>query len=454
MKRNSSPKLIDYIFWIIFIFFTNPGGIIMAMGEDRGDGGINVVDFLYGGLAACYVIVSVRPTFKYDETFKRLIKYLILFILYDFLFYSYLVPTFKNPQFSLMYTLVKSRETVYSFTLFLFVYKFFRRSHIVFLHLLILSSTVVISLFLVTIVTGIEILPIYQFDRHYVSINRLVLTSYGLMPILIPMGVILITFKIEMKNKNFYIMAFGLMFMTWLLSLFRRYLFGSFIFLFIGLMYNNYFQGKSLLPIGRVFSIAIYSVILGFILFLSFPKYVEAGVITIEETINVIQNGEDSTGRKDERLGFSRDFIVGLIVDNPFFGTGFDNRWRTHEGDEQGYETSDYPLLAALAMKGLIGVLIFLPVYLILVRTIVKDVRFIKMNNLDFNRKEFFLFMFFILYFTYDLLLYMNWFTPVAMSRDYEWLTLLAMYLASRENYFIKLKQHSFEKSSNNNRGL
>lgn len=413
----------------------------MAMGEDRGDGGINVVDFLYVGLAACYVIVSIKPNFKYDHTFKKVIKFLILFFIYDFLFYSYLVPTFKNPEFSLVFTLVKSRETVYSFTLFLFVYKFFRRSYTVFLNLFILSSVIVISLFLIQVVTGVEILPILQIDRHYVSINRLILTSYGLMPVLIPMGIVLITFKIDMKNRNFYMLAFGMMFLTWLLSLFRRYLFGSIIFLFLGLMYHNYFQGKSLIPVGRIFSIAIYSAILGVVMMLSFPDYVEAGVVTIEETINIIQYGEDSTGRKDERLGFSRDFLVGLIVDNPIFGTGFDNRWRTAEGDVQGYETSDYPLLAALAMKGVLGVLIFLPVYLNLFRTLVKDVKFIKMNKLNYNRKEFFLFMFFILYFTYDLLLYMNWFTPVAMSRDYEWFVLLAMYLAARQNYFTKLKQ-------------
>ena len=90
-------------------------------------------------------------------------------------------------------------------------------------------------------------------------------------------------------------------------------------------------------------------------------------------------------------------------MDNPVFGTGFDNRWRTHEGDEQGYETSDYPLLAALAMKGLIGVLIFLPIYIILVKTLIRDVKFLKRNNLDTNSKEFFLYMLFILFFTINL---------------------------------------------------
>ncbi len=454
MRRSKGPKLVDYIFWILFIFFTNPGGIIMAMGEDRGDGGVNVVDFIYVGLVACYVLVSVKPTFKYDPVFKKAIKYLILFALYDLFFYSYIVPIFKNPNYSLAFTLIKSRETVYSFSLFLITYKFFMRSHQVFLNLFIFSSVVVLSLFIIQVASGVEILPLNTFDRHYVSIDRLVLTSYGLMPILIHMGLVLITFKISMKNRNFYLLAFVMMFLTWLLSLYRRYLFGAVIVMFISLMYTNYFKGKSLIPVGRLFNIGFYSVIIGFIMFLSFPKYVDAGIVTIEETINIIQHGEDSTGRKDQRLGFSRAFLVNLIMDNPIFGTGFDNRWRTHEGDEQGYETSDYPLLAALAMKGIIGVLIFLPIYVLLVKTIIRDVKFIKKYQIDYNSKEFFLFFLFILYFTYDLLLYFNWFTPVAMSRDYEWLTYLAMYFASRQLFFRKLKKDHVEKSIDYNRGV
>ena len=40
-------KLVDYIFWIAFILFTNPGGILEALGEDSGDGGINAKDFIF-----------------------------------------------------------------------------------------------------------------------------------------------------------------------------------------------------------------------------------------------------------------------------------------------------------------------------------------------------------------------------------------------------------------------
>lgn len=440
MNKKSTPKLIDYLFWIIFVFFTNPGGIITAItNEDRGDGGINIVDYLYVALFACYVLISIKPTFKYGKTFKKIGIYVLLFLVYDLLFFSYLVPTFKNPLYSPIFTFIKSRETIYSFTLFFMIYKFSRRSFNVFLNLLVLSTIIVVILFLVTVVTGVEILQFYQFDRHYVTINRLILTSYGLMPIIIPLGVILVTFNIKIRHKQYFLLAFGLMFLTWLLSLYRRYIFGTFIYLFISLLFSNYFEGKSLIPVGKIFKVAFYSLILGFVMYLSFPDYVDAGIITVQETINVIQYGEDSTGRKDERLGFTRDFIVNLILDNPLFGTGFNNHWRTSEGDELGYETSDYPLLAAIAMKGFIGILIFLPIYIILIRTIKFDVKYIKKSKVTRTNMEFFIVMFFIVFFSYDLMMYINWFSPVALSRDYEWLTLLAMYISSRERFYKKL---------------
>ena len=105
-------------------------------------------------------------------------------------------------------------------------------------------------------------------------------------------------------------------------------------------------------------------------------------------------------------------------------------------------------------MKGIIGVLAFFPVYIILIKTLIRDVKFIKRNKFDHNSLEFFLYMLFILYFSYDLMLYFNWFSPVAMSRDYEWLTYLAMYLASRQLLFRKLKKEEFEKNPDYYRGL
>jgi hypothetical protein len=257
------------------------------------------------------------------------------------------------------------------------------------------------------------------------------------------MGAVILAFKINIKWRKIILIGFGFMFLTWLLSLTRRHIFGTFIFVILALMMNNYFLNKTVLPFNRVISITVYSLIIGFFIYLSFPKYIDAGVKTVEETIYVLKYAETTKGKKDVRFGLGKDFMQNIIKENYVWGTGFDNRWRG-SGDREGYETSDYPFLASIAMKGIIGVLLFLPIYIVLIKALRFDIKFIKKNKINFNSIEFFILTLFILYFVYDLMQYMNWFKQVSRMKDYEWYVYLSMFLASRHlyysNYYSKTK--------------
>ena len=440
--KSNYRELTDYLFWTVFIIFTNPGGMLEAFGEDRGDGGINVTDFLFVILFGLYVTVFYKKDIGFNVDYNNVVKYLIIFLIYYFVVFGFFVPIFKESfNFSISFLIIKSRQTVYSVVLFIMVYTFFIRSYSIFLRIFIFSSILIISLFIVSLFTGIEILPIARVNRGFINIDRIVLDSYGLMLLLIPMGTVVLTFKINFKGKKYILIGFGLMFLVLLLSLTRRYIFGTLIYIFLGLMIHNYFQHRALLPFSRILSILFYSLILGFFIYLTFPKYIDAGIKTVEETVYVLEHGETTSGRKDERLGFSRKFLIDLIEENPLFGTGFDNRWRTGEGDKQGYETSDYPFISALAMKGIFGVLIFLPVYIILFKSLRYDIKFFRKYDINYDSKEFFVFMVFILYFTYDLIQYMNWFKPVSRSVHHNWYIYLAMYMASRYLFYYKYNQ-------------
>jgi len=437
--KTNYTKLVDYIFWITFIIFTNPGDILRALGEDSGDGGINVVDFLMVILIGCYVMVFYKKDIGYDKAYNKMLKFILIFTAYHFIVFNFLVPVFKETAYSsIPFVLIKSRHEAYSIILFFLTYRFFIRSSKIFFELLIYSSIIIMILFLITVVTGIDILPISKADRRFIRIDRIFLIEYGLMPLLIPMGAVIIGFSINIKWRKFILVAFGLMFLTWLLSLTRRHIFGTFIYLFIALLLNNYFLNKRLIPFNRVFSVAFYSLIIGFIIYFSFPKYFNAGIKTLEEAVYVLQHGETTVGKKDVRFGLGKEFMQNLIKDNFVWGTGFDNRWRTAEGDKGGYEPSDYPFLSSIAMKGIIGVLIFLPIYIIIIRALRFDIKFLKKNKINFNTVEFFMLVLFILYFVYDLMQYMNWFKGVSRMKAYEWYMYLAMYLASRHIYYSK----------------
>lgn len=432
-------NIVDYIFWLLLIIFTDPGGILEALGEDSGDGGINVTDLLFVSMIICYAFTLVKRDIKIDLSENRIFKYFFLFLVYYFIVFGYIVPELKNPLgYSFSFFVIKSRYTIYSVLLFLMVYRFFKRSTIVFFKSLMLTSSVVIILFIITLVTGIEILPIMKADRGFIKIDRLFLFSYGLMPLLIPMGSIMLSFKMNITWKRFIIICFGLMFLTWLLSLTRRHIFGTILFLIFSLMMYNYFNGKRLLPLLGIIRISFFSLIVIYIIGLSFPKYVEAGQKAVEEIFYVVEHGETTTGRKDSRLGTGKVFMQNLIKENYIWGTGFDNRWRTAEGDKAGYEASDYPFLGAIAMFGIVGLLVFLPIYLILIKTLRYDFFFIKNHHIDYNSYEFFALVVFLLFFTYDLLQYINWFKPLSRSSDNDWYIYLGMYLSIREEFYKK----------------
>lgn len=445
--KGDKTKLIDYVFWIAFILFTNPGGIMLALGEDSGDGGINIKDFIFAFLSFCYLFIVYKKDKGYDVKYNKVIKYIVAITIYHFIIFNLFVPAFKETAYhSVKFVMIKSRHEMYSIALFFYIYRFFLRSSVVFFKVFLFSSILIITLFLVTIVTGFEILPVQKANRGFINISRMFLTEYGLMPLLIPMGAVVIGFKIDIKWRKIVLIGFGLMFLTWLLSLTRRHIFGTLIYLAITLMLNNYFLNKTLIPIGRVISIGFYSLIILFFISLSFPKYIDAGIKTVEETIYVMNHGKNSVGRKDVRLGFGKEFMQNLIKKNYVWGTGFDNRWRG-SADKAGYEASDYPFLAAIAMKGVVGILFFVPIYLLLIKTIRQDMRFIKKNKVKFNSFEFFTISLFILYFVYDLIQYMNWFKQVSRLKDYVWFVYFAMYLASRHHFYskyysIELKKH------------
>lgn len=443
LKSNRTyTKLIDYVFWITFIVFTNPGAILSAFGEDSSDGGINITDVLIVILFGCYVLLPRKNNFVNDKTYSKTLKYLLIFLLYYLIVFGFFVPVLKdNPNYTPFTTFIKIRHGIINVVLVFVVYEFFLRSSAIFFKYFLYSSIVVIVLFLFSALIGVELLPVKTMDRSFVETQRLLMENYGLMPLLIPMGAVAFIFKFDIKYKKIILISFVLMFITWLLSLIRRNIFGTFLYFILALMINNFIQHKAIFSLKKFIKISIYSVILIFFIQLTFPKYLEAGIIAGQETINVIKYGKTTSGRKDARLGLGKDFMQELIRENFIFGTGFDNRWRTSEGDKAGYEASDYPLLSAIAMSGIVGLLFFLPIYIVLLKTLIYDIKYLRRTQLNLQSIESYFFILFIVYFIFDFIQYMNWFLPLSLfshSGHKSWFVFLAMYLASRKLFYYK----------------
>lgn len=445
IENLKSIKAIDYIFWITFIIFTNPGSILSALGEDSSDGGINITDLLMVILLGCYVLVQKKNIFLNDISYNKVVKYLLIFLLYYLIVFSFFIPSLREYiNYSFIGTYVKVRHGIINILLVIIVYEFYLRSYSIFFKYFIYSSILVITLFLITTLAGIDILPVTTMDRSFVDTQRLLMGSYGLMPLLIPMGVVLFIFKFDIKYRKLIFISFVLMFITWLLSIIRRNIFGTFLYLILALMFNNYINHKALFSFKKIIRISFYTVLLVLFIQFTFPKYLEAGIIAAKETISILEFGETTSGRKDARLGFGKEFMQELISENYIFGTGFDNRWRTSEGDKAGYEATDYPFLSAIAMSGIVGLLFFLPIYILLIKTLIYDVKYLRRYQFNIHSFESYIFILFIIYFIYDLLQYMNWFLPLSLfshSAHHWWYIFLAMYMASRKIYYYKEKR-------------
>lgn len=441
VSYGDSKKVVDYVFWIVLIFFTNPGSILQAFGEDVGDGGVKISDFLFVVLSICFVLIFKKKYFQGDSQFLKVSKFLFIFLIYYVIVVSFFIPQFKSSQnYSFIFNLIKIRPGIMNFFLVHYVYLFYLRSYKLFLKYFILSSIIVLILFLSTVFTGLDILPIKTMDRKFITIERQIMYSYGLMPLITSMGAVLLVFKNNLNSKKLILVAFILMSSAWVLSLFRREIFGTIILFFVTALVHNYIKNKNLIPFKKIVATIFYVSFFLFIIKLTFPNYLEAIRYSLEETVNVFMAGETSTGKKDVRLGFGKPLLQEKIAGNFIIGTGFDNNWRVNQ---VGYEASDYPLLAAIAMTGVVGLLVFFPIYFLLYKSIFVDLGYLKKNQINNYSIEQYLFLVFIVYFIFEILNYTYWFLPVSLfsfSKHHKWYIILSFYFASRRIFYYYKK--------------
>lgn len=428
-------KIIDKIFWITLIIYSDPGGLQVALNIKEIGYRINLNDILFVILSICYFVLQKKDYLK-DKDFRYIWIVMIIFLIYFFVIYGYVTPVYKNAKgYSFIFAIIKMRYLFYCVQIFLYIYVFFQRSGLLFIKYYFISSILILIIYLQSLITGFEILPNVERSRGFIDINRNLMVNYGLMPHLVPLGITYFIFRIKNQYKNYIILGFILMFTAWLVSLTRRHIFGAIIYLLIAFILNNYFSKGSITKSFKViFRIAAIVIVLLGIIRITFPTYLTAGKEAIYETLYVMKYGETTTGEIDERLKFSRPFIVNLFIENPILGTGFDNRWKNEEGDLEGYEASDYPFLSSLAMFGIVGILFFIPVYIRIIKILRKDIMLLR--RLTFKTMGIYTLMWYagIIFLIFDLMKYMSYFSPISLSgtRQFPWYAYLGLFLGAR----------------------
>ena len=454
LVKKQQYKLVDIIFWTALILFTNPGGIQQTLGIFEIIDRINLNDVLFLALLFCFLFIKGYKRSEHKDTILLNISILI-FLIYYFVVFGFITPQLRETNVDVVFNLYKLRFALYSSMIFYFSFSFFKRGWSLFLTLFLISSIVILLLFLQSFVSGFEILPYTVFSRGFIDQDRYILLDYGVMPFLTPLGAAVLIFKYKKKNSKLIILGLILINLVWLISLTRRHIMGFVITFIIGLLIFSYINRSK---ITQYFRVALFSFFMIVIVGLIFPTYVRSGYVLVKSTINVIKTGSNITGLRDERLAlFGREKMVEEFTKHPLLGTGFNNLWRTSEGERYGYEASDYPFQSALAMSGILGLLFYLPVYIILIRALLRDLktfRALRASQRNIDQISVIL-LGLMIYFIHTLILYMNWFSPVSNAESVSvFYILLGWYFALREVFYQNLHTTHFctdGKSINNN---
>lgn len=441
IKNNTTPSnyTVDYIFWISLLLFTNPGGIQQALNiYDIFGSQLNFNDLLYPIMLLCFLFVN-KSNMHISKLTKSISIALIVFSLYYVFVYALIIPKYKYTNANLLFNLIKIRLSIYNISFFFFTLVFWKRSWKIFLKLYIFTSIfILLVIFIQVTFIQIKILPIELVNRGFISLQRQHLISYGIMPLLTVIAAIILVFKFKSKYNLWIIIGFILMNIAWIISITRRHILGTIIYFIIAIiLFAVIKKNLSLKIFSRLIRIVFSFALLILLLWKVFPDYLEAGFRAIDDTIYLIRYGENTAGVYDERLNiYGRYSIIKEFEENPLFGTGYRHSWYTMAGDRAGFEASDYPFQAALAMFGIIGCFFFLPIYLSLIKMLYQDI-LSNRNIINKNNIQQMIVLVFVLYFVYDILQYINWFSPVSIAINTYYYMYLGMYVGAREIFYL-----------------
>lgn len=380
---------IDYFFWICFLLYFDPGGFFDFYFNQYIFRQISYNDLLFFLMFGTAIRINYGHYLNYIFRYERSFKFFLVFILIWIFYYIFIWGIVISDQLfnALPTILIKTRRNLYTYLLVLPVFVFSVRSLKVFFKLLFYTSFIVLILFFISILLNINLVPIYSYDRGFISGTRIFMYSYGLIFLTIYFASSLLILNIHIKRKQLFYITGLLMAVAWLVSITRNQIIGMIIVFISIFILKNLATGRHVFK-GTIRFIAIGSVIIALLFILS-PKYLNYSVSAIEETLYLAQHGESSEGKEDVRLNLQNEFLREIIRSNIVFGTGYSPNWFAGQDKARGYETQDYPFLASLAQYGIFGLIIFSYYYFFLLRFIIRFIKFAKTNSIVLLSKKF-----------------------------------------------------------------
>lgn len=448
MKKNYDLFVI--IFWIIVVFYQDPGGFIFANNENRVDDTLSVMH-TFGSIAFMYIIFI----FRYNNKNLMLIedKFLQFYGIIIFIWSVYYFLWFyglNNPASSSLLKLITRNNRMVGQILLVFPLVYFSSINLKsFVKILSWSTLIIMIMFLISVFLNLDLVKLDIGSRGMDSgLNRYFMFGYGLMYFLVPLALSYLL----MKFKNERIILFSAFFVVvfFFLSILRREIIGIAEHLIIlALLVNYIYKRKVLSFVWRFINVRSVAFVVITIITISivFPKVIENIYFVAEQTYIRTVLGEGSVeSTDDERVSFTamRD-MLSIIDKNMILGIGY-------KGTSL-FEVCDYIFLSAFGLYGIVGLVIFLPFYIITFTIIVLFVKLIR-ENLTLIKQNESTFIYPIIVglaasaeYIRNIIEYPNWFWPIAFCmyspKYYIYFGLLvgSYYQLKKNIHFYQIKQ-------------
>jgi len=323
IKRNP-----DLSFWFLLNIYFDPGGYIAYYMGSRVFSGLTIADLTIVPIIFCLYVINTNYKIIYkDQFYINFLKAFSVFALYFLIVYGGIIP-YLNDDFDYVLFLQKNRTFLYYIIILISVYIFALRGLKYFYLTTLFIGFIILFGFLISVITGLEIVPIFLLERYEGSgMMRISMYSWGLFSILFPVSFILFLFprrlKLNIKFRKLVYIAGILMVLTLLVALSRRNFIAIPGVILIIVLLNSFIFRKSkayalakiLIPIGATL----------IIINMTLPKYVNYIADISQDTFDLLTRGKDTRGEEDYRVSGTYDLEITkkYIANNFIFGTGY-----------------------------------------------------------------------------------------------------------------------------------
>jgi len=402
----------DFWFWVLLNFYFDPGGYIVEYRDGKLIGPFTIADVLIAGIIMCLIFASINWKVIFnDKFFSKFLLALTIFSAYYFIVYGGVVPYFHN---DLDYStfLIKNRTYAYGFIILIAVYFFSLKGLKYFYSITLFTGVICLSLYMITLLTGMDLIPVLQEEREGTSMMRIVMGSYGLFDLIFPLALTayLLSRKINLNLKYTYWLYYGgiVMIITQVITLTRRTQIDiiAAVILIVVIISYLFRTGK----ISQMLKIIFPAMLVVLVLSLTFPKYGGYVTETAEDTFLIMTTGKDSEGQTEYRVSGTGalELTKEYIRNNLLFGTGYASIW----GGERKASTrgQDYAEARDAAGEvniyflffgyGIAGAILMLPLYVIMLRLFLKFTKLLKLTLINYLHDP--LVIIFAVYFLYN----------------------------------------------------